>query len=148
MSGSIIRQDQSDRISVEPDLMIVLASLHHQVMNFLRFCELAVKNCGSLAQLTLLTSKGDEEQAAKLNEIKEDLRKSHKVALEVTFSETLHDREVRTNTGWIIKVGRGLDIYKAPKGRFSIGVFDLDLRPCLETTIDIFHRSQMTKKHS
>lgn len=41
----------------------------------------------------------------------------------------------------MIKIGRGLDIYSKPANKFSVGYFDLDLRPCLETTVDIFKES-------
>lgn len=49
----------------------------------------------------------------------------------------------RLSNGWIIKIGRGLDYFKAPNGKFVLGACDLELRPCSETTIDIFHKSQV-----
>ena len=52
----------------------------------------------------------------------------------------------RLSTGWIIKMGRGLDIYKPSKSKWSPGYYDLDLRPCLETTIDIYHGESANKK--
>jgi hypothetical protein len=45
----------------------------------------------------------------------------------------------RLSSGWTIKIGRGLDYFKAPENKFSLGFFDLDLRPCYETTVDVFH---------
>jgi hypothetical protein len=45
----------------------------------------------------------------------------------------------RLSSGWTIKIGRGLDYFKAPESQFSLGFFDMDLRPCLETTVDVFH---------
>jgi len=63
------------------------------------------------------------------------------VKLIVEYSSTLHDREIRLSTGWIIKIGRGLDIFRAPEGKIVLGYFDLDLRPCLETTVDIFFKN-------
>lgn len=46
----------------------------------------------------------------------------------------------RFNNGWVVKIGRGLDYFKnVPK--YSLGYCDMDLRPCHETTVDIFHRS-------
>jgi ATP-dependent Lon protease len=38
----------------------------------------------------------------------------------------------------VIKIGPGFDIYQKPDDWFSIGVYDLELRPCLETMVDIF----------
>lgn len=49
----------------------------------------------------------------------------------------------RFDTGWVVKIGRGLDIYKAAESKFSIGFCDFDLRPCHQTTIDIFNRKYM-----
>lgn len=43
----------------------------------------------------------------------------------------------------MVKIGRGLDIYKAAESKFSIGFCDFDLRPCHQTTIDIFNRKYM-----
>jgi ATP-dependent Lon protease len=40
--------------------------------------------------------------------------------------------------GWVIKIGRGLDFYQPPEDWFSVGATDIDLRPCLETRVDIF----------
>lgn len=114
---------------------------HHQVVNFLRFSELCVKKCPGLARLQLVTTRDSQhgEQEAKLGELQRSLA-SRGVELTWQFSTTLHDREVRFNTGWLVKVGRGLDIYKPPQGKIVLGYFDLDLRQCLETTVDIFYR--------
>ncbi|KAF5286334.1 hypothetical protein FQA39_LY04232 [Lamprigera yunnana] len=111
---------------------------HHQCQNFVRFCELIVQKCPNLKIIELLTGGGGDEQIKWLNEIKSSLFKM-RITLSITFSTTLHDRQIILNTGWIIKIGRGLDYFKAPENKFCLGVFDLDLRPCFETTIDIFH---------
>ncbi|XP_063999634.1 MIT domain-containing protein 1 isoform X2 [Pogoniulus pusillus] len=87
---------------------------------------------------------GRSQQVSGLEEIKESLR-SYGVTLNIAFSSSIHDREIRFNNGWMIKIGRGLDYFKKPRGRFSIGYCDLDLRPCHETTVDIFH-TKHTKK--
>ncbi|XP_060225872.1 MIT domain-containing protein 1 isoform X2 [Meriones unguiculatus] len=87
---------------------------------------------------------GNTQQSSGLEEIKQSLR-SHGVLLQVSYSSSIHDREIRFNNGWMIKIGRGLDYFKKPQGRFSLGYCDLDLRPCHETTVDIFHNKH-TKK--
>ncbi|XP_036024275.1 MIT domain-containing protein 1 isoform X3 [Onychomys torridus] len=87
---------------------------------------------------------GNVQQSSGLEEIKQSLR-SHGVLLEVNYSSSIHDREIRFNNGWMFKIGRGLDYFKKPQGRFSLGYCDLDLRPCHETTVDIFHNKH-TKK--
>ena len=50
----------------------------------------------------------------------------------------MHDREIRIDNGWTVKIGRGLDFYQKPDGWFGIGSNDLLLRKCLETKVDIF----------
>ncbi|XP_042723615.1 MIT domain-containing protein 1 isoform X1 [Lagopus muta] len=87
---------------------------------------------------------GRNQQTSGLEEIKQSLR-NHGITLNVSFSSSIHDREIRFNNGWMIKIGRGLDYFKRPQGRFSIGYCDFDLRPCHETTVDVFH-TKHTKK--
>jgi hypothetical protein len=45
----------------------------------------------------------------KLDELKQNLLE-YDVALDVRLNGKLHDREVRLDNGWTIKVGRGLDL--------------------------------------
>lgn len=120
----------------------------HQLYNFLRFCEMLIKRPCKVKTIHLLTSLdeggGKEQQISGLKEIKESL-KSHGVLLELEYSSSIHDREIRFNNGWIIKIGRGLDYFKKSQNRFSLGYCDFDLRPCHETTVDIFHNKH-TKK--
>ena len=114
--------------------------LPHQITNFLRFCETVVR-LGAPKKITLITRfETDEERtdaSAKLQSIADSL-KQYEVELEVKENPALHDREVRLSNGWIIKIGRGFDIYQRPDDWFQLGVNDLDLRPCLETTVDVF----------
>jgi len=56
----------------------------------------------------------------------------------VTPDPNMHDREIRIDNGWTIKIGRGLGFYQKPGSWFEIGVSDLSLRKCLETKVDIF----------
>ena len=97
----------------------------------------------SLVQLVLATKRAaneeseDEEQKKKLFDLSANL-KTRGVTLVVSYSNTLHDRQIRLSNGWVVKMGRGLDYFKGPDGPMSLGYFDLDLRPCLQTTVDIF----------
>ncbi|XP_054127672.1 MIT domain-containing protein 1 [Melozone crissalis] len=120
----------------------------HQLYNFLRFCEMLVKGPCKVKTIHLLTSydegSGRSQQMSALEEIKQSLR-NYGVTLNVNFSSSIHDREIRFNNGWMIKIGRGLDYFKKPKGLFSIGYCDFDLRPCRETTVDVI-LTKHTKK--
>uniref|UniRef100_A0A914V5D9 MIT domain-containing protein n=1 Tax=Plectus sambesii TaxID=2011161 RepID=A0A914V5D9_9BILA len=116
---------------------------HHQILNFIRFCELLVKSAPSLKGITLITGADESDKDGDLpgvafKELKQSLAAKN-IDLTVQFSSSLHDREIRFDNGWIVKIGRGLDYFKAcPK--YSIGSCDMDLRPCHETTIDILHK--------
>lgn len=114
--------------------------VNHQIQNFVRFCEAALKQ-ESIKQIRLVTGYDDKIQqgvvAEKLDELKESLLERD-VELDVAFNETIHDREIRLDNGWVIKIGRGLDFYQKPTSWFEIGANDLSLRRCLETKVDIF----------
>ncbi|GAV04393.1 hypothetical protein RvY_14677 [Ramazzottius varieornatus] len=115
---------------------------NHQIHMFLRFCALLVKHARQLRVIRLKTSCGQQSPEAKtaqmmrLEEMKAGLLR-HNVSLVLQYSETLHDREIRFNNGWLIKIGRGLDYFKRPEGENNIDYFELDFRPCHSTTIDI-----------
>ncbi|XP_046747857.1 MIT domain-containing protein 1-like [Diprion similis] len=121
----------------------------HQCQNLLRLCELGIQKCHSLAHVTLVTTQDSDhrnEQTARLQELKLSLG-LRQISFEFTFSSTLHDRQVRLNNGWVIKIGRGLDYFKASAGKMTLGACDMELRPCLETSVDIFHASQLVGKN-
>ena len=77
------------------------------------------------------------QQLEKLEQIQKSLQ-DLKIHFEFELSDTLHDREIEFDNGWVIKSGRGLDIYKSTSSKFVIGAWDFDLRECHETTIDIY----------
>ena len=113
----------------------------HQVANFVRFCETVVKT-DTVRTVTLFTSYDQQTDMAGLQEKLDELKQSlleYDVALEVRLNEKLHDREVRLDNSWNIKVGRGLDFYQKPEGWYAVGASDLSLRRCLETKVDAFH---------
>lgn len=114
--------------------------LQHQIQNFVRFCEMVLK-AGTVKKISLFTGYDDEPQLAditeKLDELKQSLLELD-VELEVKPNPNIHDREIRLDNGWTIKIGRGLDFYQKPGGWFEVGANDLSLRKCLETKVDIF----------
>jgi ATP-dependent Lon protease len=90
----------------------------------------------------LITGYDDDVQKVdieqKLGDLKQSLLESD-VILEFDFNLNLHDREIRLDNGWVIKIGRGLDFYQKPLSWYELGSNDLTLRKCLETKVDIFH---------
>ncbi len=91
--------------------------------------------------ITLITGHDDKtplvEMAEKLEELKQSLLEVD-VELDVKLNPNIHDREIRLDNGWTIKIGRGLDFYQKPAGWFEVGAHGLNLRKCLETKVDIF----------
>ncbi|CAH1776800.1 unnamed protein product [Owenia fusiformis] len=130
---------------------------NHQIYNFLRFCEVLIKakHNHNLQRIILTTGKdgnnpnstqAHNDQKRKLDELAANLL-TYQVQLQVQYKDNLHDREIRFDNGWIIKVGRGLDYFKATNGKFVIGFCDFDLRKCHETTVDIFHKKHTNTKY-
>lgn len=112
----------------------------HQIQNFVRCCETILKT-GTVKKIGLITGYDDKTQLADIAEKMEELKQSlleQDVELEVKLNPSMHDREIRLDNGWVIKIGRGLDFYQKPGGWFEVGVYDLGLRKCLETKVDIF----------
>ncbi len=114
--------------------------LQHQIQNFVRFCETVLK-AGTVKKISLITGYDDKTQLADIAEMLDELKQSLlelDVELEVKLNPNMHDREIRIDNGWVIKIGRGLDFFQKPGGWFEVGVNDLSLRKCLETKVDIF----------
>jgi len=116
----------------------------HQIQNLLRFCELLIKSEAQVRRLILTTgpensNEASQQQQSNLEQLKANLS-SYNLVLDIRYNPALHDREIRFNNGWIIKIGRGLDYFK-PVNKLHIGFCDMDLRPTHKTTVDIFHKS-------
>jgi ATP-dependent Lon protease len=112
----------------------------HQIQNFVRFCEAVIKS-PNIKRIRLITSyDGDtdlKEMSDRLSELQQSLLELD-IELELKINEHLHDRQIKVDNGWVIKIGRGLDFFQKPDSWFTIGTNDLSLRKCLETNVDIF----------
>ncbi|ULU00347.1 hypothetical protein L3Y34_001087 [Caenorhabditis briggsae] len=112
---------------------------HHQLLNFVRFCELIVPLSENLLVITLKTGNDAQKNENEFKELARSLEKRG-VTLQVNYSGTLHDREIIFDNGWVVKSGRGLDYFKPAEGKYVLGALDMDQRPCHETTIDFLKR--------
>lgn len=114
--------------------------LTHQIQNFVRFCEAIVK-VPNIRKIQLITSYDSDtdlkEMSDKLSELKQSLLEID-IELDIKINEHMHDREIRIDNGWVVKIGRGLDFFQKPDSWFGIGTNDLSLRKCLETKVDIY----------
>lgn len=112
----------------------------HQFANFQKFCEVAVK-AGTVRKIELTTAADHQEQEdearGKLYALADSL-KDYDIELTVKWNGHIHDREIKLSNGWNIKIGRGLDYFQRPDDWMAIGVHDLDMRACLETSIDVY----------
>ena len=114
--------------------------LNHQVHNFIRFCEAVIKS-PTVRKIVLTTSYDQDTDIKALNDRFEELKQSLlelDIELKILINENLHDREIRIDNGWVIKIGRGLDFYQKPDLWFGVGAHDLSMRRCLETNVDIY----------
>ena len=114
--------------------------LSHQIGNFVRFCEALVKS-PTIKNIQLVTSVDDKTDLKDMNDRLTDLQQSlleMDVKLDIKINKNLHDREIRFDNGWVVKIGRGLDFYQKPDTWHSIGVHDYSLRPCMETKVDVY----------
>jgi ATP-dependent Lon protease len=112
----------------------------YQIRNFLNLCELVVET-GTIKAIELVTSAEhdyqQQEAEGRFKSLVESLADCD-VVFTYRFDAKIHDREIRTDTGWHIQLGRGLDIYQGPMTSLKIGATNYDLRPCMETKVNIF----------
>jgi ATP-dependent Lon protease len=116
----------------------------HQIQNFIRLCETIVKHT-TIRKIHLITSYDDGTNISEMRDNLEELKQSLleiDIVLDIKLDPKMHDREIRIDNGWVIKIGRGLDFYQKPQSWFEIGVNDLSLRKCLETKVDIYKSDQ------
>lgn len=115
----------------------------HQIQNFVRFCEAVIK--APTIRSIILTTSYDEQTDLKmvtqrLEELKQSLLELD-IELKMDVNDKLHDREIRIDNGWVVKIGRGLDFFMKPDSWNGVGAHDLAHRRCLETKVDIFRRA-------
>ncbi len=109
----------------------------YQVSNFLEFVQCARKNCDSPEELTIhLSTQNDEEKIPEMidifDDIKDDLA-AHGIEFSYDFNAD-HDRYLDLDNGWIISLGRGLDIYEKVS-RFSLDSLNQAERRCKEFNV-------------
>ena len=63
------------------------------------------------------------KQVEGLEEIKRNVRVAG-ITFDYSFKDTIHDRSIAADTGWLIVLGRGLDVFQP----FDTSWFDLRLR--------------------
>lgn len=114
-----------------------------QVKHVLRFFALAVR-LGVVTTIKLVAGidfgESADEVYAKLETLRRDLN-ARDISFDWSRNGKLHDREVRFDNGWGVKIGRGLDIYHRPDSWISVAAADFGLRPCRQSKVDVFRNS-------
>ena len=104
-----------------------------QIKNFMEFALMLI-NTRPVDDLKLKLVTNEEEEKIpdlidKLDDIKDDLA-SYGIEFEYMLRD-FHDRCIKTDTGWTITLGRGLDIFEK-YNTFSIASSRQDMRKCKE----------------
>lgn len=106
-----------------------------QIKNFMEFALMLINTRPvDDLKLNLITNEEEEkipELIDKFDDIKDDLA-SYGIEFEYKFRD-FHDRCIKTDTGWTITLGRGLDIFEK-YNTFSIASSRQDMRKCKEFT--------------
>lgn len=106
-----------------------------QIKNFMEFALMLINTrTVDELKLNLITNEDDDkipELIDKLDDIKDDLAT---YGIEFTYKfRDFHDRCIKTDTGWDITLGRGLDIFEK-YSPYSIASEKQDMRKCKEFT--------------
>lgn len=115
--------------------------LEFQIENLMAFIRILDSTVGDVG-LKLITSADDAYQEKvleeKFTEIASDATQ-YGIRFTFEFSTVIHDRSIKTDHGWSIYPGRGLDIFQKPDSKYEMGKFDQTKRKCRQTDI-IFQR--------
>ena len=109
--------------------------LPYQMNLLLEFCSMLISNKEEEdeVELHLVTwNEPDEmirESTESLKEIAESLF-DNGIKLTFEFNANIHDRFITSDSGWKIVLGRGLDIFQKPEGRFNIAGLRPEQRQC------------------
>lgn len=105
----------------------------YQIDNLVDFIQMVreVTNHQDTVKIHLSTQNDDDEKVAEVIDSFSDLADElQPLGIEFTYDfKADHDRLIRTDTGWTITLGRGLDIYEK-FGRFSLGRANQKNRRC------------------
>lgn len=108
--------------------------LPYQLKNFMELARLIaeLKKPEEEVMLHLKTS-NNEEYISNAKEALSDMKDSLEtvgIVFSYEFDETLHDRSIKTDQGWKILLGRGLDIFQKTNGWYDIADHYQEVRKC------------------
>jgi ATP-dependent Lon protease len=107
----------------------------YQLNYLLEFCLMIVKNKKEEEEINLkvITWNEPDEMIKSTNDTLEEISQTvFDLGIKLTweFNPNIHDRYIDINNGWKIILGRGLDIYLKPEGRYNIAGIWQEKRKC------------------
>jgi len=110
----------------------------YQFKNLFEFCVMLGNNKEVDEEINLNIISWNEElhmrdSVESFEEIKESVLE---IGINLTYDfKELHDREITSDTGWKILLGRGLDIFEPFEGKFNVALLNQEKRKCKNCSI-------------
>lgn len=150
--GQVIIRDNQEGISYESLFAAYLKGakkiklvdpyirMPHQMKHLLEFCIMLANNKNTDEEIELnVTTWNESDEMLKLssenlNEIAESVFDMG-IKMSFEFNPNQHDRFILADNGWKIVLGRGLDIFLKPEGKFNVADLYQEKRKCRATEI-------------
>lgn len=150
--GQVIIRDNQEGVSYESlfadylrgakkvKLVDPYIRMPHQMKNLLEFCIMLakIKKADEEIELNVTTWNESDEMlklsTENLNEIAESVFDLG-IKMSFDFNPNQHDRYIKADNGWKIILGRGLDIFLKPEGKFNVAELYQEKRKCRATEI-------------
>jgi ATP-dependent Lon protease len=157
-SGQVILRDNQEGVSYKTlfghhllgSKRIVLVDpyirMPYQMNNLMEFCLMLAKQKEETDEIELhvITWNEPDEMLKVSAETLEEISQSLfdlGVKLTWEFNPNQHDRFIKSDNGWKIVLGRGLDIYLKPEGRFNVATLHQEKRKCRACEITFIRNS-------
>jgi len=115
----------------------------YQFERLAEFCIMLheIKQQDTTIEFELITWSEAHEREQSIQNLQELSESLEDLGINLSWQfQHLHDRSITTDTGWFIKLGRGLDIFEKTESRFHIANLSQKARKCKATDIS-FNRS-------
>lgn len=116
----------------------------HQVKNFMELCSLVLskRNGEDMVKIHLKTNNDNDNIPLMIDtfdELKDSLE-ALDVEFTYEFDAQIHDRSISLDTGWIIALGRGLDIWQKTNGKLDFAEYYPERRFCKEFSMYVMRK--------
>lgn len=114
----------------------------YQVRNLMEFIRLVLSKKRSDQSISIhLKTFNTDEKIPEMIDTFDDLSDTlidMDINFTYSFDESIHDRSIILDNGWIISLGRGLDIWQRTGGMLDFAEYHQEKRLCKETNIHIY----------